>query len=211
MFIHLLESDPVHYISWVSMAVFSICAHEYAHASTAVRFGDNTPERHLTMNPLIQMGWMSLLMLVLFGIAWGSVPVDPRGTGSKGRDAMISFAGPLTNLLLCVLFSLLSVILARIGQSTPAGFFALGGCGNGALFLFNMVPIPPLDGFHVLKKLVPAVARFEMSARNMLGVAFLIFWFTPLSDLVFAGGKLIFMVITLLWSIPVQWISQLVG
>lgn len=209
MFVETFQSDPAHYFSWVGFAAFSICVHEFAHAYTAVRYGDRTPERHLTLNPLVQMGFFSLIMLVLFGIAWGAVPVDPRGTGSHKKDAMISFAGPLANVILCAIFALLAVVFYAVGQEDLAGLLSYGGYVNGALFFFNMVPLPPLDGFGVLRSLVPAVRKHDLKARQLMGIAFLVFWISPASDFVFLFGGKIFALFLSLWSIPVDLISGL--
>ena len=80
MFIQYISTDPVFYFGWIVLAAFSICCHEYAHAYVALRVGDDTAARdgHLTLNPLVQMGFQSMLMLVFFGIAWGAVPVSLR-------------------------------------------------------------------------------------------------------------------------------------
>jgi Zn-dependent protease len=72
MFIQQALTDPFLYFGWITFVVFSICCHEYAHAYTALRFGDDTAARngHLTLNPLVQMGLQSLIVLALFGLAW---------------------------------------------------------------------------------------------------------------------------------------------
>ena len=72
----------------------SICLHEYFHAQVAFWCGDDTAAHygHLTLNPLRQMGWISLVMFFILGIAWGMVPVDRRRL-SKGQAALVSFSG----------------------------------------------------------------------------------------------------------------------
>lgn len=209
MFIQNLTSDPAHYFSWVGFAAFSICVHEFAHAYTAVRYGDRTPERHLTLNPLVQMGAFSLIMLLLFGIAWGAVPVDPKGTGSGRKDAMISFAGPLANLILCAVFALLFVLFRTFWTADIAQLMAYGSLVNGALFCFNMVPLPPLDGFGVVRALIPHVRRHEVKARQFMGIAFIVFWVSPASDFVFHFGRTLFAFFASIWLIPAQWLAGL--
>ncbi|MCO5045505.1 MAG: hypothetical protein M9935_09575 [Kiritimatiellae bacterium] len=88
-FISRIAEDPFYVVSWIVIVTFSICVHEFAHAWMALRLGDDTAARegHLSLNPLIQMGWMSLMLLALFGIAWGSVPVDPRRLRTAARAA----------------------------------------------------------------------------------------------------------------------------
>ena len=80
LFVQYLSSDPLYFFSWTLAVIFSVCFHEYWHAATALKLGDDTAARagHLSFNPMVQMGPASLIMLLLIGIAWGSVPVDPR-------------------------------------------------------------------------------------------------------------------------------------
>lgn len=202
MFVQNLFNNPAYYLAWVGFAAFSICVHEYAHAFTAVRFGDDTPRDHLTLNPLKQMGPISLLMLALIGIAWGAVPVDPRGAGSGRKDAMISFAGPLANLILCAVFAPLAVAAYFLGHERASDLLSYGGYVNGALCVFNLLPLPPLDGFGILRALVPQVKRYDLQARQVLGIFFLLFWFTPLGSIIFSAGGSLFAVFLALWSIP---------
>lgn len=209
MFIQTLVQDPVRYLSWVGFASFSICVHEFAHAYTAVRCGDETPQRHLTLNPLVQMGPVSLVVLAVVGIAWGAVPVDPRGTGSRWKDAMISFAGPLANFILCAVFALLAVAAYFFGQEGLSDILSYGGYVNGALCAFNLVPLPPLDGFGILRSLVPSVRRFHLQARQMIGIAFLVFWFTPIGDVIFQAGYRLFALFLGVWSIPAALLKNL--
>jgi Zn-dependent protease len=202
VFIETLQSDPSYYFAWVAFAAFSICVHEYAHAYTAVRFGDDTPREHLTLNPLKQMGPISLLMLVLIGIAWGAVPVDPRGTGSNRKDAMISFAGPLANLILCAIFALLTVLTHFLGHESMSDMLYYGGYVNGALCVFNLLPLPPLDGFSILRSLVPKVRRYDLQARQVLGIVFLVFWLTPVGSIIFSVGNSLFVLFLTIWAFP---------
>ena len=100
------------YIMWVTVVMFSICLHEAAHAYVAMKQGDPTAANHghLSLNPIKQMGTFSIIMLLLIGIAWGAVPVDPRRMRHKYSEALVSFAGPAANLLLffafCVLYTI---------------------------------------------------------------------------------------------------------
>lgn len=211
MFIQNLFNNPAYYLSWVGFAAFSICVHEYAHAYTAVRFGDDTPRNYLTLNPFRQMGPISLLMLVVIGIAWGAVPVNPHGTGSARKDAMISFAGPLANLILCALFALLSVTAYILGQEQVSNLLSYGGYVNGALCVFNLLPLPPLDGFGILRSLVPQVKRYDLQARQVLGIVFLVFWLTPAGSIIFSVGSGLFVVFLKLWAVPAGFLSDLFG
>ena len=191
MFIQQITLDPVYYFSWIVLATFSICCHEYAHAAIALRVGDDTAARegHLTLNPLIQMGMRSLIMLAVFGIAWGAVPVNLSTVRKRSHRAMISLAGPLSNLLLCLIFSLLMVIAKTAGADKAVSFLFIGGAANGMLFVFNMLPVPVLDGFAVLSTFHPGLEEF---AKRHAGTIFIIFililWNTPLGSMIFGIG-----------------------
>ncbi|MBI9021441.1 MAG: site-2 protease family protein [Verrucomicrobia bacterium] len=191
MFIQQISINPVFYFSWIVLAAFSICCHEYAHAYTALRVGDDTAARagHLTLNPLVQMGIQSLIMLVLFGIARGAVPVGLENVRKPRNRALISLAGPLSNLILCFIFSLLLVIAQAAKADRVVQFLFIGGAVNGMLFVLNILPVPVLDGFAVLSAFN---AKLEVFAQKHATAVFLVFilllWNTPLGSLIFGGG-----------------------
>ena len=190
MFVEKLASDPISYFSWVFAAGFSICFHEFAHAWTAVYYGDETPRRHLTLNPLVQMGRQSLFMLFLIGIAWGSVPVNPAAVPENRKRAMISFAGPLMNLILCALFAGAAAIAVKTAFSDPAAqFFYTASYVNGALFVVNMLPVPVLDGYSILSAFSPKLEEIKRkyAPRIFLGFAALIF-LKPFGSYIFGLG-----------------------
>ena len=151
--------------------IFSITLHELAHGWAALSQGDDTPRIYgrMTPNPVVHMGWMSLILLVLTGIAWGMMPTDPSKYrwGRRGR-IVVSGAGPAMNVLLWLIcwsgVGLLAArnfdeagSLSRALGSLPQGserqlalFFLIGGSLNGMLALFNMLPLPPFDGASVV-------------------------------------------------------------
>ena len=95
LFINHLFTDPQYFFAIALLVMFSISFHEFSHAWMALREGDPTAADagHLTLNPLKQMGIISLVMFAIIGIAWGQVPVNPRNfrrsTGRKDQDAAI--------------------------------------------------------------------------------------------------------------------------
>ena len=93
---------------WVVIVMFSICLHELAHAWVALKHGDDTAAQagHLSLNPAIQMGPYSLILLAVLGLAWGAVPVDEGRMRSRASGAWVAVAGPLTNLALMVVFAI---------------------------------------------------------------------------------------------------------
>lgn len=191
MFAELAISDPLYYFSWVLAAGFSICCHEFAHAWVAVRFGDETPRKHLTLNPLVQMGRTSIFMLLLIGIAWGAVPVNPDAVTKNGRRALISLAGPLMNLVLCALFAFAGTVSIRVGLSDALNqFFGLASFVNGVLFVLNILPVPTLDGYSAIAAFSPRMEWFRRRYAPQIFMVFLaLFFLTPLSSLIFGAGQ----------------------
>ena len=176
------------------IVTFSICVHEFAHAWMALRKGDDTAARlgHLSLNPLIQMGWGSLIMLALFGLAWGAVPVDVRNLHRRSDAAWVSLAGPLANLLLAVAFSFVFVVAALLpGQEAKLtlDFFWLAAKANAVLMVFNLLPIPMFDGWGVLEGWFPQLQRLDDSHRQNIGWIFLaVVWMTPAGGLIWVVG-----------------------
>ncbi|MEM4247821.1 MAG: site-2 protease family protein [Candidatus Nanoarchaeia archaeon] len=177
-FISQLFENPSFFFSVIILVVFSVCCHEYAHAWMALHEGDETAARngHLTLNPLKQMGIFSLVMLLFLGITWGSVPVNPRNMRRRHSAALVAFAGPFANLTLFLIFCFLSALAeskgGAIGRSAFA-FFFIGASLNAILFIFNMMPIPILDGFTIFSHLFPSLSKINQEVRN--GMIFLIF------------------------------------
>jgi Zn-dependent protease len=199
LFLNYAWTDPFFFGAWVLIIAFSICVHEYAHAALALRLGDDTAaaEGHLTLNPFKQMGLTSLIALLAVGIAWGAVPVDPRLLRTRGRAAAVAAAGPAANLLLALISALLWALLVRFdlldGEAGhPALFLKYAALANGTLFVFNLLPIPMLDGWSVFGMFFPRL--MEISAANLqtiTWIALVALIATPLGDFVWSwGGQL---------------------
>jgi len=168
---------PAAVAGFLFWGIFSITMHELAHGWAALWQGDDTPRirGRMTLNPVVHMGWISILMLAVTGIAWGMMPTDPSKYrwGRRGR-IIVSGAGPLMNVLLwTICWSGFGVVLARHGdllatmtaenlqeffertfpEERPraiAMFLYIGGSLNGMLALFNLLPVPPFDGASVV-------------------------------------------------------------
>ncbi len=192
MFITNLWQNPQLYITWMVVVVFSICVHEVAHAWMAARQGDRTAADagFLSMNPLRLMGPRSLLFMALFGIAWGAVPVNRHRYRHRYSAALVSFSGPFSNLCLAFCFALAAALanrhMARIPALEMFRMVALvGASANCLLFIFNMLPVPMLDGWEVLALPLPAIERLSASAKaNYTLVAFLVLMLTPASGFI---------------------------
>lgn len=134
--------------------IIAITVHEFSHALAADRLGDPTPrsQDRLTLNPLKHLDPIGTIMLFIVGFGWGKpVPVDSYNFSHPKRDEIItSLAGPLSNILLAGLASL----FVRLTGSYLNFFLVFIGM-NLTLAVFNLIPIPPLDGSKVLLNSLP--------------------------------------------------------
>ncbi len=206
MFISKLGQNTTLYLLWVFVTMFSICFHEFCHAYVAMKQGDDTAaeEGHLTLNPLRQMGIISIIMLLLIGISWGAVPVNLNRLRHRYSYALVSFAGPAGNLILFIVFGILYCLFENYFIDTYAQMFYLGGIINMLLFLFNMLPLPILDGWSVFSYFFPQLRRVNDEMKNALTfVVFILFFMTPLANGLFSAGQHIFNhYITLIHFLP---------
>ena len=214
LFISLAKTNPTVFVLIVATLVFSISLHEYFHARCALWMGDSTAADagHLTLNPFRQMGWISLVMLLVAGIAWGAVPVDPvrlRSRHSWG-PLVTALAGPAANLLLALIAWCLFGWLA-LAPVTESNRFILAnalmllvtlGCYNIVLLLFNLIPAPGLDGWNVLCWLFPRIVKVSSEALKGIMV-FLIFaalmgvhWLFSLAEFVMSQAPYCFRCLT---------------
>ena len=198
MYLARVLEDPL-LIFVLAGVAFSICCHEYMHARVALSEGDPTAADagHLTLNPLRQMGLFSLLMLAVAGIAWGAVPVDPRNFRRPSSALRVALAGPLTNLALWVLFLLASSLLYALSPAQAAADVLISvAVANAVLFLFNLLPIPGLDGSTVLRHFFPAFSD-RLTPGVSLVLLILLFRFSSYlfdaaASLSFAAADLLF-------------------
>lgn len=184
------------------MLLFSIVAHEYAHAEAAYRQGDDTAYMlgRLTLNPIkhIDPFMTVLLPLILWvtnaGFLFGAakpVPVNPRKYREFVRgDVIVSLAGIVVNLVLFVLFAGLFAAIGLVASALPSLTGSLeilqrmtyyGMRLNLVLAFFNLIPIPPLDGSHAFYHLLPPGAGLRYRQFYAFGMVplFLIVWFAP--------------------------------
>jgi Zn-dependent protease len=134
---------------------------------TADRLGDSTPRRsgRITLNPFAQLNLIGSILMLAFGLGWAYVPINPNALRPNPRTGhmLVAAAGPLANLLLAVLVALLWHALAGPLRLLEASTLLVNTGNilysfawiNVALFLFNLIPLPPLDGFAILAGLLP--------------------------------------------------------
>lgn len=179
MFIDQLTSNPTHFFRVVIIVIFSVVLHELAHGMAALWQGDPTPEEqgHMTLNPIKHMGFTSLFFLAFAGIAWGQMPVTPSNFRSKKwGDFFVSLAGPAMNLVLAILAIVLMRLLISFDAQDKVDFVGLQLIAilNLLLMMFNLLPLPPLDGFQALASKSKAFKKLGESPFAILG--FLVFF-----------------------------------
>jgi Zn-dependent protease len=153
----------------IPIFLFSLTVHEFFHAYTALRFGDSTARDmgRLTLNPLAHLDLFGTLVFFMSGMRFGwakPVPVNPYNLRNpRVADFWISAAGPLSNMGLAFVFGMVYRITTGdsmgMQQAVLDSFLLYAVVINVSLAFFNLIPIFPLDGSHILKSILPA--RFE--------------------------------------------------
>lgn len=181
MIINNLFSNSLYAISFIIALLIALSVHESAHAWMANRLGDQTAksEGRLTLNPLAHLDLVGTIFLFLVGLGWGKpVPVNYHNLKNPRLDGLkIALSGPISNLLTAIIFALLwrifgsnitfSILMYSIIQL------------NLVLMVFNLIPIPPLDGANIL----PAIFSDEINGTIQqlslpLLIVFIIFIFS---------------------------------
>jgi len=153
----LLFSSPAAFFIILIGIVLAIAIHEAAHCYMADYLGDPTPRSlgRLTLNPLAHLDPVGTLMIVVTGaFGWGkSAPYDPYNLRNPQKDsALIGLAGPASNILLAIIFA---IVLKITGVSFVSSILVFMVGLNINLALFNLLPVPPLDGSKVFLKTNP--------------------------------------------------------
>lgn len=182
--------------------IIAITFHEFAHAFAADKLGDDTPRRQnrLNLNPLSHIDPIGLFMLMFVHFGWGKpVEINPTNFNRKrsmsAQEAIVALAGPVTNIIIAII---LTIILFAI--STFASAFVLSQAGilvvlalqmaisvNIGLGVFNLVPLPPLDGSKILLHFLPYNAReWFINNKQIFYIIFIVMWFTNLISYIIA-------------------------
>jgi len=140
-------------IARLAVLLIAFPLHELAHAYLADRLGDDTPRLagRLSLNPLKQLNVLGSVLLILFGVGWASVPITPQKLRPNPLTGhmRVAMVGPLVNLILAVLIVLPGQL--PMFRELAIEFSYL----NWVIFLLNMLPLPPFDGFYVWRGLAP--------------------------------------------------------
>ncbi len=162
----------IYILSTVLVVFLTLPVHEFAHGFVAVKLGDNTPkwQNRLTLNPFAHIDYLGSLCILLFGFGWAKpVSVNARNFDNpKIGMAIVAFAGPLSNIVMSILalllgnvFLLLSVTVAEVFGYIYFILFYLAQI-NVSLAVFNLLPIPPLDGSRLLFAFLPDKYYFKV-------------------------------------------------
>ncbi len=178
-------SVPVKLVLNVIPSLICITLHELSHGYVAYRLGDTTARDagRLTLNPLKHIDIMGLLMMVVFKFGWAKpVPVNMRRfKNPKKGMALTALAGPVSNVIICAVFLFLYGLLfyplyyhgGTVG-SYALDFFSTTAYLSLALAVFNIIPIPPLDGSKVLFSLVSDEAYYKLMRYERYGMVILL-------------------------------------
>lgn len=151
--IQYLYTDPRLFFMILPVLVLAFTVHEYSHALVADKLGDNTARfsGRLTLDPREHVDPIGLFLLMVVGFGWAKpVPINPRnfrGDRKKG-EIMVSIAGPLSNFIMAFIFGVLMMVLFKLNYLTE-DFTTIIRYGMGinlVLMVFNLIPLPPLDG-----------------------------------------------------------------
>lgn len=177
MFIQLFFDSPILFIVLAICLVLSLTVHEFAHALAAHKLGDDTAKYlgRLSLNPAKHLDPLGTLLLLTLGFGWGKpVPFNPNNL-KKPREggAIISFAGPLSNLILGVIFAILHNLVGN-SLGILSLFFYFMVYYNLLLAFFNLLPFHPLDGFKVVFGLLPRNLALQWMQMEQFGLLILI-------------------------------------
>ena len=183
----MLNNSIPDILSAVITLLIAFTFHEFAHAWTATKFGDDTPRYYgrLTLNPLSHLDLIGSLMLIFTGFGWAKpVPVDANKIRRHSPAALmlVAVSGPISNFLLAVL----AAIPLRLGWMvyqppavnflpTPYEFLIYFMLTNLGLMVFNLLPFPPLDGEEILVYLLPPAMKMKWETIRPYGPYILLF------------------------------------
>lgn len=177
--------NPSRLLAVAAIIFIALPVHEFAHAAMAVALGDDTPQRQgrYTLNPLVHIDPFGALLILLVGFGWAKpVQWNPSNI-TTDRDLgsiLVAIVGPLSNLAMA-LVAVLVLAFVNISSEFIAGLVFFFVQINVLLFVFNMIPIPPLDGSHILFALLPGDTYRLQMQLSQYGFLLLIgvIWLAP--------------------------------
>lgn len=185
---------PVEDLPFVALVlIISFTVHEFAHAYSAYKFGDRTAYDmgRVTLNPRVHIDVLGAILILIAGFGWAKPVLVNSNNFKKPRlmGVIVSALGPISNLLLGIIGVLLTYILDATGLMYAGSngvdlalqhFFFYFIFLNFILFIFNLIPLPPLDGYRIIQDLLPREARIKMDQNMQWGMyIFLLLVFIP--------------------------------
>ena len=181
--------------------LIAITFHEFAHAFVAYKLGDDTPkfQGRLSLNPFSHLDPFGVIMLIFAHIGWGKpVEINPnnftRKISARTAEALVALAGPLMNFILAIVFAIIFYALQTFATSFVFGseigsiiysMVQYAVIVNIGLGVFNLIPLPPLDGSKILMAFLSYNAKRWFEEHTGLFYAiFLIIWITPISTMI---------------------------
>jgi len=196
-----LFTNPLQFVAFALAILIAITIHEYAHAWTANYYGDATAklQGRLTLNPIAHLDLMGTIFLLIAGFGWGKpVIINPANFRNPKLDSLtVSLAGPMSNLFLAVILGLLYrfILLPAILEPVILILILI----NLTLMIFNLIPIPPLDGSKILALFMSEQTYFllQQYGVTLLLVILIISSFVPaISHFIFQTVAFFFSLIT---------------
>ncbi len=177
----MFDFNLMHIVAGIPGLLIAMVIHEYAHAQVAVWLGDFTPRLmgRLTLNPKAHVDPIGMLMLFLVHFGWAKpVMINPRNFKNPKRDdILVSLAGPAANFITAFLALLALLLYSRMGGDMTAGVYLVFQMiieYNIGFGIFNLIPLPPLDGSHVLMQLLPRDMAYKLAGLERYSFLILI-------------------------------------
>ena len=175
------QSAILNIFGFIIALIIAISVHEFSHALSAYRLGDNTAKNQgrLTLNPKAHLDPMGTIMIVFAGFGWGRpTPVSPWNLriGEKAGMAVVSVAGPISNLIVALVTGIIYQFYMNSGSDSiqVARILLTVIQLNLVLAIFNLLPIAPLDGFKIVLGLLPRDAALSFAKTERYGMMILV-------------------------------------
>ena len=177
MLILTLLDNPLAFLAYIIAITIAFTVHEFAHAFAADQLGDDTAKLmgRMTLNPLVHLDPLGTIFLLAFGFGWGKpVPINPNQLKNRTDEIIVSLAGIFANLILAALFYLpirFNLVDTNSLITLILHFIVLI---NLYLAAFNILPIPPLDGSHVIDVFLPPMTRIMFASVGTYLIIFIL-------------------------------------